>query len=176
MKQDDGERVPIMSEIDYPKSRRDFLRSGAIAASATALSTFATSAIGEPYSQPAGIRAYRLFAGSDGNSHVMRGTVKQDIAVGAQSIEFKETPAHGSFDWHNDPAPQFVITLTGVLEFTTRTGETFTIHPGDVLIAEDHPGTGHKWRLVDDAPWRRAYIIFKSGVDPRFVPENTSGH
>jgi hypothetical protein len=43
------------------------------------------------------------------------------------------------------------------------TGETFIIRPGDVLIAVDHEGTGHRWQLIDDAPWRRAYIIFKKG-------------
>jgi len=40
--------------------------------------------------------------------------------------------------------PQYVITLAGVLEFTTVGGETFTIRPGDVLVAEDHIGSGHK--------------------------------
>ena len=43
--------------------------------------------------------------------------------VEAESIMFKETPAHSSFDWHNDPIPQYVITLAGVLEFTTVGGE-----------------------------------------------------
>jgi len=76
--------------------------------------------------------------------------------VEAESILFKETPAHSSFDWHNDPIPQYVITLAGVLEFTTLGGETFTIHPGDVLLAVDHTGSGHKWRLINDEPWKRA--------------------
>jgi quercetin dioxygenase-like cupin family protein len=60
--------------------------------------------------------------------------------VEAESILFKETPAQSSFDWHNDPIPQYVITLAGVLEFATVGGETFTIHPGDVLLAVDHTG------------------------------------
>src|SRR5262249_22617077 len=50
----------------------------------------------------------------------------------------------------------YVITLSGTLEFTTRDGETFIMRPGDVLVAIDHVGTGHKWRLIDDQPWRRA--------------------
>jgi quercetin dioxygenase-like cupin family protein len=116
------------------------------------------------------ILAYRLYTGSDGNSHVVRGTVNGSKVVDAQSIQFKETPAHSSFDWHNDPIPQYVITLAGVLEFTTVGGETFTIHPGDVLLAEDHTGTGHKWRLINDEPWKRAYVVFKEGADTQFVP------
>jgi len=117
------------------------------------------------------IRAYRLHTGSDGNSHVVRGSVGGDEWVEAESILFKETPAHSSFDWHNDPTPQYVITLAGILEFTTRGGETFTIHPGDVLLAVDHTGSGHKWRLINDDPWKRAYVIFKQGADTRFIPD-----
>ena len=87
------------------------------------------------------IRAYRLYTGPDGNSHVVSGSVSENKLVEAQTILFKETPAHASYDWHNDPIPQYVITLAGVLEFTTLGGETFTIHPGEVLVAEDHTGS-----------------------------------
>lgn len=117
------------------------------------------------------IPAYRLYTGSDGNSHVVRGTVSESQLVEAESILFKETPAHSSLDWHNDPIPQYVITLAGVLEFTTRGGETFTIRPGEVLVAEDHTGSGHKWRLINDEPWRRAYVVFKKGAATHFMPE-----
>jgi quercetin dioxygenase-like cupin family protein len=120
------------------------------------------------------IRAYRLFTSPDGDSHVERGSVNGEVLVGAETIMFKETPAHSSFDWHNDPTPQYVITLAGILEFTTKGGETFTIHPGDILLAVDHTGTGHKWRLIDDEPWKRAYVIFKTGVDTQFVADKTS--
>ena len=117
------------------------------------------------------IRAYRLYTGPDGNSHVVRGSVGESKLVEALTIQFKETPAHSSYDWHNDPIPQYVITLSGVLDFTTVGGETFTIRPGDVLVAEDHTGSGHKWRLINDEPWTRAYIIFKKGANTQFVPD-----
>ena len=117
------------------------------------------------------IRAYRLYTGSDGNSHVIPGSVNGDKLVDAQSIHFKETAAHSKFDWHNDPIPQYVITLSGVLEFTMAGGETFTLRPGDVLVAEDHTGTCHTWRLINDEPWKRAYVIFKEGANTQFVPD-----
>ena len=116
------------------------------------------------------IRAYRLYTGSDGQSHVVAGSMTGDALVDALSIQFKETAAHAAFDWHNDPVPQYVITLAGVLEFTTVGGETFTVHPGDVLLAEDHTGSGHKWRLINDDPWKRAYVVFRPGVNTQFVP------
>jgi quercetin dioxygenase-like cupin family protein len=117
------------------------------------------------------IRAYHLYTGADGNSHVEGGSVSGGELVQAESILFKGTPAHSSFDWHNDPIPQYVITLSGVLEFTTVDGETFTIHPDDVLLAVDHTGSGHKWRLVNDEPWKRAYVVFKTGPDTHFIPD-----
>ncbi|CAN5535091.1 hypothetical protein BH09VER1_BH09VER1_23510 [soil metagenome] len=118
------------------------------------------------------IKAYKLYTGDDGNSHVIAGQISPKVLVQAESIEFKESEVHASFDWHNDPTPQYVLTLSGILEFTTRTGETFTIHPGDVLLAIDHTGTGHKWRLLNDDPWKRAYVIFKEGADTHFVPDH----
>ncbi len=117
------------------------------------------------------IKAYRLFTGPDGNSHVEKGSISPNLLIEATSIEFKETAAHSSFDWHNDPTPQYVLTLSGILEFTTIGGETFQLHPGDVLLAIDHTGTGHKWRLVNDQPWKRAYVIFKKDVNTHFVPD-----
>ena len=42
------------------------------------------------------LRAYRLYTGSDGNSHVERGSVSTGVLVEAESILFKETPAHSA--------------------------------------------------------------------------------
>ena len=39
------------------------------------------------------IRAYRLYTGVDGNSHVVQGSVNLTTQVEARSIVFKETPA-----------------------------------------------------------------------------------
>jgi hypothetical protein len=45
----------------------------------------------------------------------------------------------------------------------------FVLRPGDVLVAVNHLGKGHKWRLIDDQPWRRAYVVFKPGTKDSFV-------
>lgn len=113
------------------------------------------------------IRLVRLFTGPDGQSHFSDGAVAwtSSGAVNAISakeavaaISFEETAAGGSLDWHNAPCRQYVITLAGTLRFETRLGGTFTLAPGDVLLAEDTTGGGHRWRLVDGDPWRRVYV------------------
>lgn len=116
-----------------------------------------------------GVRAYKLYTGPDNASHVLKGTINQKDRTEVVAIHFEETPADSSLDWHNDPEPQFVITLSGTLEFTTRNGETFVLRPGDVLLAADNVGSGHKWRLIDDQPWRRAYVVLKPGARDSFV-------
>lgn len=145
-----------------PFGRRDLLHAatvGVVAATAgvgtwadvgaAAAAASASSSVG------AGIRAFKLYTGPDHASHVLEGTIDEKARTDVIAIHFKETPAHSSYDWHPDPEPQYVITLSGTLEFTTRDGETFVLRPGDVLLAEDNLGAGHKWRLIDDQPWRR---------------------
>src|SRR6516164_9392361 len=124
------------------------------------------------------IRCVRIWTGSDGQSHFEEGAI--DLESGARgdflsgkaatvSISFQETRSGGTFPWHDAPTRQFGITLGGTLDFQTRKGEHFTIRPGDILLAEDTTGGGHSWRLVDDEPWRRAYVILAPDVSVPFV-------
>ena len=124
------------------------------------------------------IRCVRIWTGVDGESHFEEGQI--DLAAGARgdmmtgktgaiSISFQETSAGGTFAWHDAPARQFVITLSGRLDFQTRKGEHFAINPGDALLAEDTTGGGHSWRLIDDEPWRRVYVILSPDVAVPFV-------
>jgi quercetin dioxygenase-like cupin family protein len=53
-----------------------------------------------------------------------------------------------------------VITLSGRLEFETRAGKRQIVEPGDILLA-DTSGGGHRWRLIDDQPWRRVYVALE---------------
>ncbi|MGU9827826.1 hypothetical protein [Pseudomonas sp. LF242] len=121
---------------------------------------------------PATIKAYKLCTGADNASHVLEGTIDQSMRNDVTAIHFKTTPAHASYDWHNDPEPQYVMTLSGTLAFATRSGETFTLHPGEVLVAEDNTGTGHRWNLIDDQPWRRGYAVLKPGAPDSFIPND----
>lgn len=116
------------------------------------------------------IRLVRLFTGGDRQSHFTIGAMPwaTDGAVNAISakeavaeISFEETAAGSALDWHNAPCRQYVITLSGALLFETRLGATFTLAPGDVLLAEDTTGGGHRWRLTNADPWRRVYVTLK---------------
>ncbi len=112
------------------------------------------------------IRLVHLFTGPDGQSHVTDGHVDltgagTDLASAwetASEVRFQESPPGAHLDWHDAPQRQYVVTLAGNLEFTTRGGESFRLGPGDVLLAEDTVGGGHSWRTLDGDPWRRAYV------------------
>ena len=131
------------------------------------------------------IRCVRLWTGPDGNSvfeegsialpHGERGDALSSV-LGAASISFRETQSGGAFAPHDAPVRQLVITLAGTLEFRIAAGATFTLGPGDVLLAEDTTGSGHSWRLVDRQPWRRAYVIVGADVAALFIPSTVATH
>jgi quercetin dioxygenase-like cupin family protein len=119
------------------------------------------------------IRSVRLWTGDDNNSHFEEGVIafdhgaRGDLLTGklpVATVSFQETASGGSFAWHDAPVRQLVITLSGTLDFETRGGEHFILHPGDILLAEDTSGGGHKWKLVDQEPWRRVYVVLAPGA------------
>lgn len=124
------------------------------------------------------IRCVRIWTGPDGDSLFEEGTISLTegergdfigAATAARDISFRETGAGGAFEWHKDPVPRFVLTLSGTLRFETRSGKTFTIRPGDVLLAQDNTGSGHRWTLIGDDPWRRAYVVYDEAAALPFV-------
>ncbi len=117
------------------------------------------------------VHAFKLYTGRDKASHVIEGTVALHRHTDVVAVHFEESAPRASFDWHDAPEQQYVITLSGTLEFTTRDGEAFVLRPGDVLVATDDAGSGHKWRLIDDRPWRRCYVVLKPGAPDLFVPK-----
>lgn len=125
------------------------------------------------------IRCVRIWTGEDGHSCFQDGFIDltegmRGDAVGkpvkALALSFQETVSGGSYGWHKDPVPRFVITLSGTLEFEVKSGAKFVIRPGDILLAQDNTGTGHTWRLIGDDPWRRAYVTYQDGAELQFIP------
>jgi quercetin dioxygenase-like cupin family protein len=124
------------------------------------------------------IRCIRIWSNDQGSSSFEEGTLalpegnvvdRIGAAFSARSISFRETDPGGELAWHEAPTHQLVLTLGGTLEFETRDAQRFIIHPGDVLLAEDTTGSGHRWRIIGDEPWRRAYIILPIGLRAGFI-------
>jgi uncharacterized cupin superfamily protein len=127
------------------------------------------------------IRCVRIWTGEDQNSHAEEGWIdlepgsRGDLLSGkldTSHASFEETGAGGSFEWHTAPVRQLVITLSGTLDFQTRGGQHFILKPGDILLAEDTTGGGHSWKLVDEEPWRRLYVVLEPGAQ---VPYRRAG-
>lgn len=118
------------------------------------------------------IKAYQLITGDDGHSHILHGYVAESLINKATSIHFKETPAGSSYSWHTAPNTQYVLTLTGTLEFAVFSGEKFILKAGEVLIAMDTTGSGHTWQMLSDEPWKRAYVVFDKNESINFVKDN----
>lgn len=113
------------------------------------------------------IRLVTISTGADGQSqfsvgdvdlHAIKAVSAISAAETVATITFEETAAGSALDWHNAPERQYVITLAGRLEFENRGGDKVVVAPGDILLAEDTEGGGHRWRLIDDQPWRRVYV------------------
>ena len=128
------------------------------------------------------IRCIRIWTDAAGNSAFEEGSLalpggSEGDAIGqaiaAASISFRETRSENALAWHDAPIRQFVLTLGGTLQFETRSGATFIIRPGDVLLAEDTTGSGHRWRVIGSEPWRRAYVVLPPGLEAHFIP---TGH
>ena len=125
------------------------------------------------------IRCIRLWTGDDDESRFEEGCIALDAGphgdlasgkVSATTVSFQETASGGTLDWHVAPVRQLVITLSGTLDFETRTKRTFALRPGVVLLAEDTAGGGHSWRLIDAEPWRRIYVVLGREAKVPFQP------
>ena len=65
-----------------------------------------------------------------------------------KDIRFRVNDADYDWDFHNAPARQFIILLDGEIEITTSLHETRRFKGGDVILAEDTTGKGHRTRNV----------------------------
>ena len=106
------------------------------------------------------MRLFRLFSGSDGQSHLEQISLsftpgqfaEQSPTQPATSIAFSRM-APGTFvDWHNAPRRQYVITLAGGVEIGLGDGSVHRFGPGEGILAEDLTGKGHTTRAVGDEP------------------------
>ena len=100
----------------------------------------------------------RIFTGDDGESHFedvqmplvsngMAGLFSEPVAV--TSVIFRETESDYELDFHPAPRRQYVVNLKGGVEIETGHGEKRILDAGEILLAEDTTGRGHKSRAVN---------------------------
>jgi hypothetical protein len=99
--------------------------------------------------------------GTDGESRFTEGTIavtpvgagrERSAAEPVETATFEETRRVEPGEAPRAGA-SYDMNLSGTFE--TRGGERCTIRRGDVLLAPGTTSGGHRWRLVDDEPWRR---------------------
>lgn len=105
---------------------------------------------------------YRLFTGTDGESHVepvdLAAHPEWTAGLATTQIAFREDPVGRFIDWHPAPRRQFVIILSGALEIGLGDGSTHVFGAGDARLVEDTTGRGHTTRVHGDAPCVTATI------------------
>lgn len=109
----------------------------------------------------------RVYTGDDGCSHFEelpiefsdRGRLGRiSTLVPARGVMFREVDGDYDLDFHNAPRRQFVINLKGSVDIEVGDGTVRRLGPGDILLAEDTTGQGHKSRAVDGAPRECLFI------------------
>lgn len=74
--------------------------------------------------------------------------VEWSLTLGDAKINFARRggPGYPFRGWHNEPRRQYLIILSGQMEVTVGDGTTRVLNVGDVMLAEDLTGRGHKIR------------------------------
>jgi quercetin dioxygenase-like cupin family protein len=62
---------------------------------------------------------------------------------------FRHTKPDYDLDFHNAPRRQFIVNLTGGVEIEVSDGEVRRFKAGEIILAEDTTGKGHKSRALD---------------------------
>jgi hypothetical protein len=93
-------------------------------------------------------------------------TEKGDIgslsdAYPVEHLAFRTTDGSYDYDFHVAPARQFIVLLDGKIEIVTSTGEKRTFQGGDIVLAEDITGKGHKTRQLNPGIRKSIFITLK---------------
>lgn len=106
------------------------------------------------------MKALRLYTGDDGESHFeaialafeperqMETTPMQ----AARSVAVRRVAPGVVLDWHPAPRRQYLFTLSGAWEIECSKGEVERFEAGDIMLADDLTGRGHRSRVVGEAP------------------------
>ncbi len=65
----------------------------------------------------------------------------------------------GSQPYHNPPYPLYIVVLSGTMQIETSRGLKKNFKAGDILLAEDLKGFGHKSYSLNNEPVK--YLLLK---------------
>jgi len=113
------------------------------------------------------MRVVRIYTGPDNQSHFedidvpledggKRGFLSDLVKVAG--VVFRTTGGDYDYDFHTAPRRQYVVNLEGEVEIEVGDGTRRILRSGDILLAEDTTGQGHKSRAVEGRP-RRSLLI-----------------
>jgi hypothetical protein len=109
----------------------------------------------------------RLFSDDQGSSHMeknlhvnfeMKDFAPPAPAIGVSALQtasacaFLSVPAGFVGDLHPSPKRQWLVFVSGQMEFETSDGERFLGRPGTPVLLEDTSGVGHRSTVPGDAP------------------------
>lgn len=95
---------------------------------------------------------YRLYAGSDGQSHIeeIDADALRGIEVsGTMSFSVQDRAPGHFLDFHPAPFRRWQVGLVGRTTIGLSDGTLHTFHPGDVRLIEDTTGVGHTTTYED---------------------------
>lgn len=109
----------------------------------------------------------RLYTGPDNESHFEEIEIELENAgdigrlserVDATGIIFRRTGTDYDYDWHNAPQRQYIIMLDGSVDVEIGDGTVRRFSTGDILLAEDTTGRGHKSKAVNNEPRLSVFV------------------
>jgi hypothetical protein len=113
------------------------------------------------------MKVVRIYTGADNRSHFedLQIPLKDGGKVGfvsdltkATGVVFRETTGDYNYDFHTAPRRQLVVNLEGEVEIEVGDGTRRILGAGDILLAEDTTGQGHKSRAVAGKPRKSLFI------------------
>ncbi|MBN2613223.1 MAG: hypothetical protein JXB00_16840 [Bacteroidales bacterium] len=85
------------------------------------------------------------------------GFLSEEIPV--KGIVFREVNPSYDYDFHNAPQRQYVVLLDGEIEIETSTGEKRVFKTGDVILADDLEGKGHRTKNIIPARRKSLFVL-----------------
>ncbi|MEM9174375.1 MAG: hypothetical protein AAGC67_04015 [Myxococcota bacterium] len=113
------------------------------------------------------MRITRIHTGGDGESHFEDVEIPlRDLgalgriseAVDVKGLMFREVDADYDLDFHTAPRRQYVVNLDAAVDIEVGDGSRRRIGAGEILLAEDTTGRGHRSVSVDERPRRCLFI------------------